>query len=473
MVKQTPVDFGRLIAIEALAYQEIDLEKTPIIVPACGHMVLMATMDRLMGISNHYEISESGAPIAFRSESLPLAFHEIKSCTHCPGSLRDLHRYNRLVKRLTLDESTKKFIVHSNMALGPLATKLQHEEKRLSNTKAIRSAGRTVSKPKSDFTPPTLVRLGGPRGVLFHNISELTGLDPRCGSLLALHDQILKLMGIVRADEQPFADIQRFVAQRPQTRHRVSTLQTTTGLLTSILLLRCEYDILSEIIKMHREQVPWMKTQHHWLTVQLRLDLHFSRRDCYDLIKEADQKIDLRSKIEARVLYARFVALERIASIDPNQIERLLLQARQQLETSKRIAKTLSFQRQPDSRDEELNSQRLERALQKHSTCEGKTNVRCKVLDCTRLFAGAVFWRKHVENRHPQWYEKLKVSVSSNPFSMLGEIEEVEKMLQEGTVTRIVTSTERQAVYTAVAQDLENTGKWSYCVNMHAVCKLV
>ena len=411
-VKQTFVDLGSLIAIGTLTYQDIDLDKTPIVVPACGHIILMTTMDRLMGMSDHYEISNSGVPVAFCLGSSPLEVHEVKNCPRCQGSLRHLHRYNRLVKRPILDESMKEFIVRSNKALVSLATRLQQEEKRLVETNSTMSAYTTVSKIRY---VPTLVRLGGPRGVLLHNISELSGLDSQCGPLLALHDDILTFLGKVREDEQPFSEIQSTVSQRSQAISRATVLQATSCMLTKTLLLRCEYNILSEIIKMHRQQVTRMVAHHHWLTLQLRLDLDFSRRDCGLIINEAIQKVQPITEIEARLLYAKFVGLERTASADPDGIEGLLRQA-------------------------------------------------CRQIDIARSL-----WRTHVEKRHPQWFEKTKASVRFSASNMLGEIEEVQKMLHEGAVSVFVTNAERQAVYLAMTQELEGEGRWCYCANMHAV----
>ena len=464
-VKQTAVDFGSLVAIETLTYKEIDLDEVPILVLACGHIILMTTMDRLMGMSDHYEISDSGVPVAFRSGSFPLAIHEAKSCPHCRGSLRDLNRYNRLIKRHTLDESTKKFIVRSNIAIVRFATRLQKEEKRLIKTKSIMGACTKVIKSKLTPILPMLVRLGGPRGVLFHNISELSGLESRCGPLIALHDEILSYLGRVIEDEQPFARILGTVFQRPRAMYRATILQTTSGLLTKAILLRCEFDIVSEIIKLHRKQVPSVATQHHWLTVPLCLDLDFNRRDCGDLINEAIQKTQPIIEVEARLLFAKFVSLDKIAPIDPERIDGLIPQARRQIEKAKYVSKNSSIS--------SSRSQNLEKELQKNLMREGEYSVRCRVQDCTKLFLGEVFWRKHVEKSHSQWYENMKANVRSSAALMFAEIGEVEKMLQEGTISTTVTSTERQAEYFAMTQDLESAGKWYYCVNMHAVGILV
>ena len=468
-IKQTPVDFGSLIAIGTLRYQDIELDETPILVPACGHIILMATLDRHMGFSDHYKASKNGQSVAFHPECPPLSVHEVKRCPHCQGSLRNLNRYNRLIKRSTIDESTKKFILQSNMDLHPFTIRLQQEEKRRINTKSTIDASTTAIKSKLVFVLPKLVRLGGPRGVLFHKISELPGLGSRCGPLLALHDEILMLSGRIIGDEQPFAQLQQMVGQRPQAMYRARTLQTTSGLLSKALLLRCEYDILSEIINLHQEQAPKMGKQYHWLTIPLCLDLDFQRQYCGELINEAVQKIQPITELEARLLFAKFVGLEKIASINPDGIEELLPQARRQAKIAKSISQNLLVLGRQDLHDLELEKQVMERELDQYLVREDEYNVRCKVLDCTKLFAGMVFWRKHVEKRHPEWYEKMKASVISSTSSMLAEIEKVERMLIDGKASTIVTSTERQAIYLEMAQNLEGAGLWCYCANMHAV----
>ncbi|KAF2636104.1 hypothetical protein P280DRAFT_473250 [Massarina eburnea CBS 473.64] len=39
---------------------------------------------------------------------------------------------------------------------------------------------------------------------------------------------------------------------------------------------------------------------------------------------------------------------------------------------------------------------------------EDEAKWRCKVPECTKLFKGQHFWRKHVEKRHGEWYDKLQ-----------------------------------------------------------------
>jgi uncharacterized C2H2 Zn-finger protein len=54
----------------------------------------------------------------------------------------------------------------------------------------------------------------------------------------------------------------------------------------------------------------------------------------------------------------------------------------------------------------------LEDELNRYVKQEDESKWRCKVPECTKLFKGQHFWKKHVEKRHTEWYEQLKKSVS-------------------------------------------------------------
>lgn len=54
----------------------------------------------------------------------------------------------------------------------------------------------------------------------------------------------------------------------------------------------------------------------------------------------------------------------------------------------------------------------LEEELFKFVKQEDENKFRCKVPECTKLFKAEHFWRKHVEKRHPEWFENIKNDVS-------------------------------------------------------------
>ena len=53
----------------------------------------------------------------------------------------------------------------------------------------------------------------------------------------------------------------------------------------------------------------------------------------------------------------------------------------------------------------------LTEELKKFVKQEDEAKFRCKVPECTKLFKGENFWRKHVEKRHPEWFENIKGEV--------------------------------------------------------------
>lgn len=50
----------------------------------------------------------------------------------------------------------------------------------------------------------------------------------------------------------------------------------------------------------------------------------------------------------------------------------------------------------------------IEEDLSSYVKQEDESKWRCKVPECTKLFKGYNFWRKHVEKRHAEWLEELK-----------------------------------------------------------------
>ena len=54
----------------------------------------------------------------------------------------------------------------------------------------------------------------------------------------------------------------------------------------------------------------------------------------------------------------------------------------------------------------------LDEELDKFVKQEDESKFRCKVPECTKLFKGKDFWRKHIEKRHTEWYEGTKQDVS-------------------------------------------------------------
>ncbi|TKA79542.1 hypothetical protein B0A49_00387 [Cryomyces minteri] len=128
-VKSMQVDF-----ISFDVYKDIDLNEDPCIFPACGHTMTVSNMDGIMEMHDFYEFSPDGHITALKSSSEPFSAAAMKSCPNCRGSLRDIARYGRIVRRALLDESTKKFIVWANKEYVTLGRLLATEQDKLADS---------------------------------------------------------------------------------------------------------------------------------------------------------------------------------------------------------------------------------------------------------------------------------------------------------------------------------------------------
>ena len=129
-IKEMMVDY-----IMGSSYAEIDLDESPCIIPSCGHILTLESMDGHMSISDYYTFSDepdgAGSIVGLKSSSEPFSIAELKNCPMCRYPLRNINRYGRIVRRAWIDEATKKFIVWANMQFVPLAARMEREETEL------------------------------------------------------------------------------------------------------------------------------------------------------------------------------------------------------------------------------------------------------------------------------------------------------------------------------------------------------
>ena len=334
VIKEAVVDY-----IEGLTYQEIDLDQQPVIIPECGHLMIINSMDGLMDMSSQYQMSEDRLPESLRSESQPLSINKVKGCPLCRGSLHQIERYNRIVKRAFLDEATKKFIVWSNAHFVPLTIRLKQQEEELVNSDVILD-----SQKNRNTRPQSSVRIEGSQAVQLQKVSLLSGLGSRHGQITRLHSDIALFYIKVIEEEQPFSKVQQMVevvtrktGVNPTFIYNTEVLQTRSRLMVKSLLLRCELALLSDIVKIHDRNDPIMARVHPWLRAELSLDFQANRLSCLKLAEDAIGRQQPMIEIEARLLFGRYVGLERAAPIDSNRMQKLFSDAAEQIEKAKLV----------------------------------------------------------------------------------------------------------------------------------------
>jgi len=392
--------------IECTTYREVDLDKDPIIIPACGHLMTRSSMDGHMELSRVYDLDSAGEIKGIIDASLPFSMDDLKSCPICRAPMRDIHRYNRIVKRGLIDEATKRFIVWANGTFVPLEGQLHEREVALSASNAqLRYLPREPIRGESGTLDPAQIELRGPRTNQIAQVVHLAGLRSRYTDIWQIRQQIRDFLRKVGEAEQPYGKVYRIVQDVRRATGEVvdfpaqgNILRTRERLLVYALYLRCDLTIFSDFIGVRQNLGSIRSSPYQWTRGKLTLDFTQIRKDCQSLAIIAGSQEQPMQEIEARVYFARFVILERTAAADPDteMIQGLVEEARQNI----KLAKTL----------------------------------------CTR---------------------------SPNTRAMLAEAEDVEKALRDSTFYTSVTSDEKRAVYAAMATEFGGTGHWYHCQNGH------
>ena len=294
---------------ELETYKNTDLDKDPIIFPQCGHLITLSSMDGQMDMSRHYTMNNDGLVTGLNGDSEPLSEDDqsVKSCPQCRGSLRNVSRYGRIVRRALLDEATKKFIAWANREYVYLAQKLPEEQEKLENASAEPPRRLMVVKTEK-------VALEGSRLNQVRIVTK-SPESKRYRTMIALRRASQNYLDKVRTEEQPF----RRVWDMVQTARRLhgkahgsfkfssSVLHTTSELRATALLFRCDLSLLSDFVGQRRE------LSSSGVHCELSVNLDRNREDCMAMIEASKAAGDTLRQMEGHFFFASFVAIEQMA----------------------------------------------------------------------------------------------------------------------------------------------------------------
>lgn len=316
----------------------MDLNESPCIIPPCGHILTLESMDGHMSMSDYYFIDDEGLITGLRNSAAPLSTSGMKSCPTCRGPLRTVNRYSRIVRRALLDEATKKFIVWANARFIPLVKRMQTIEAELrEETKDDESASDQVVT-ETDVSRP--VHLKGSRDEQFSRIRSLIGKEQRYKSILQLRQEIKKFLKQVDEREQPFGriydllqDVRRHRGINVELPSNVDILQVRNRLLTTVLLIRCDYVILLNFVNAQRKAAVRKPSGSHGI----QIDLGVNRKECNALIAESLARKQPGSVVEGHIYWARFLALERGLAEPGEKMTELLGKAKKHLQQAREL----------------------------------------------------------------------------------------------------------------------------------------
>lgn len=134
----------RVDMLEFKEYSEIDVNETPIVVLGCGHFFTGETLDGLVDISEVYSMSNTGELVALRDLSKLASSSSVPCCPDCKRPIRPFatRRYNRVINRAVMDETSKRFITRGREDLEKLERRLVGIEEDMETTQANARNGR-------------------------------------------------------------------------------------------------------------------------------------------------------------------------------------------------------------------------------------------------------------------------------------------------------------------------------------------
>ena len=112
---------SRVDFTEFKEYADIDLGELPVVVLTCGHFYTGETLDLLVGMSQVYSLDSKGEFKGLEDISAALA-KDVPLCPDCRRPIRQFstRRYNRVINKAVMDETTKRFLASGQRSLEDL-----------------------------------------------------------------------------------------------------------------------------------------------------------------------------------------------------------------------------------------------------------------------------------------------------------------------------------------------------------------
>ncbi|PWY75451.1 P-loop containing nucleoside triphosphate hydrolase protein [Aspergillus heteromorphus CBS 117.55] len=115
--------------LEFKAYKDINIDQDPLIFLSCGHFYTSTSLDGVMSMSEYYDMDQlTGIIIRPKVSYRAMSSGDVKGCPECRMPLRNINRYNRIIKKGLLDEATKRFVSHTNSIYAGLMEAIRKRE---------------------------------------------------------------------------------------------------------------------------------------------------------------------------------------------------------------------------------------------------------------------------------------------------------------------------------------------------------
>lgn len=296
-------------------YSEIDLDQDPCIIPACGHLLTVSSMDGHMDMQQHYEMEEH-ACVKIKDSVKSFSMDEVKKCPKCRASLRNICRYGRIVRRALIDQSSKRFIMWAREQYLCLFQQFHDRQRHLQDTNET---------ARIQHGRQEKLELKGTRESHLRLICQ--ALHKRYDMMRELRSRLAKHVDKVAIEEQPFKriwDLVQHVRRRQECEMDIpwssDAVQVGESLRAQSLLFRCDLAIIADFLSV----------------AEAHLDATVAKANSLDLIAAAkDAHLPLQ-ETEGHIFFARYCAMER-KSASTKQINQLVTDGKFHVEEAKHL----------------------------------------------------------------------------------------------------------------------------------------
>ncbi|KAK8236036.1 putative NF-X1 finger and helicase domain protein [Phyllosticta capitalensis] len=390
-VKDQEVDF-----ILMSTYGDIDPNEDPCVFPPCGHILTVESMDGIMSMSEHYDISENRTITSIKPASAqPFSSNQVKRCPKCRGSLRSISRYGRIVRRDLLDESTKKFIVWSQNQYTELSSELNKIQGQL--VSSLDGVKVTASKET------VKIKLSGD---LFQqkkytaDMAKFLGLVDRYYHIKRTRERINTHSVQVRKEEQPFHKVFTLCEDARRRRQRQTSfeipreaVQTGAHIRAQALFLRCDLGLLSDLLSI------WQNKLSNANRPEAEIDLSQNRKACLRLLRDATASGYALQMVEAHVFFARYAAIEVSTAVkEKAKADELCEEGKSHIESARKVCERHASAETSMMKEIE-DTERMLRESTFYSVVTSE-EMRAVVAAMSREFTGTGHWY-YCQNGHP------------------------------------------------------------------------
>ena len=277
-------------------YREIDLDQDPCVFLTCGHFYTVSSFDGIMNIKKYYNIDPATDNIISPKLTRRIMSRDEKThgCPECRLPLRDIYRYNRIVKKALLDESTKRFIVTASSTYRELLGEVSKREMEL-------------EKARADSMGEYLIEIGEPRKPVVSRPRKKDKLQKRI-------DKFIKSMAAV---EQPYGKVNDLLAAAATRDNTVSSsvfradeskIQTGFEIRGHLLQVRLTWAILWDyrmISNDIRTDSKLSSELHDVVASQTIEFLHY----CISINEDSVKVRLVVPSVEAKIYYSLFASL--------------------------------------------------------------------------------------------------------------------------------------------------------------------